>query len=187
MAEVLLQFDSPVSDQAGRAYTARACGRAGDDGLWDGWIEFTPRGGGTTLRTERETTQPNRPDLEYWASGLTEAYLQGALERALEPLPAPAKPRAVEPVYEGPRPVGISSATPPPPRDFPPRAVLDPFAVYTQGEDVLREELAALDDGHLRNIIRAHALAEVTPGELAQISRPVLMDLIVSGVRRRRP
>lgn len=186
MADVLLQFDAPVRDEAGRTYTARVCGRAGDDGLWDGWIEFTPVGGGTTLRTERETTQPNRRDLEYWASGLTEAYLEGALERALEPLPTPAKARPVEPVYEGPRPVGISSATPPPPRDFPPRAVLDPFEVYTQGEHVLRDELIALDDGHLRNIIQAHALAEVTPAELAQISRPVLIDLIVSGVRRRR-
>lgn len=186
MAEVLLQFDAPVRDETGHAYTARACGRAGDNGLWDGWIEFTPLSGGTTLRTERETTQPNRRDLEYWASGLTETYLEGALERAQEPRPAPVPPIAVEPAYEGPRP--SPEATPVPPRaGIPPRAVLDPFEVYAQGEDVLRDELTALADGHLRNIIQAYALAEVTPGELAQISRPVLIDLIVSGVRRRRP
>lgn len=34
-------------------------------------------------RTRRETTQPSRDALRYWATGLEPTYLQGALERAL--------------------------------------------------------------------------------------------------------
>ena len=38
---------------------------------------------GETLRSFRETTQPNLTDLRYWATGLTPVYLEGALERIL--------------------------------------------------------------------------------------------------------
>ncbi|HEX6070368.1 MAG TPA: hypothetical protein VFZ18_11100, partial [Longimicrobiaceae bacterium] len=82
MAEVLVQFDSPLADENGRLHDARVCGALAEDGLWDGWIEFAPRDGGPTLRTPRETEQPNLTDLEYWATGLTVGYLEGALRRA---------------------------------------------------------------------------------------------------------
>ena len=84
MAEVLLEFDASVNGRDGNNYGARACGRVMDDGhRWEGWIEFVPTHGGTVLRTPRETVQPNRQDTIYWATGLSEAYLEGALERAL--------------------------------------------------------------------------------------------------------
>jgi hypothetical protein len=82
MAEVLIEFVNELIDE-GATYEARACGRERDDGLWEGWIEFVPRGGADSVRTGRETTQPNEADLRYWATGLTGAYLEGALERAL--------------------------------------------------------------------------------------------------------
>jgi hypothetical protein len=59
------------------------------DGLWEGWIEFIPTDGGAPLRSRRETTQPNRDDAVYWATGLTPVYLEGALERALRPAVRP--------------------------------------------------------------------------------------------------
>jgi len=34
------------------------------------------------LRTEQETSQPNRAAIEYWADGLEPIYLDGALARA---------------------------------------------------------------------------------------------------------
>jgi len=34
------------------------------------------------LTSGRETTQPNRKTLDYWAQGLSKVYLQGALARA---------------------------------------------------------------------------------------------------------
>lgn len=84
MAEVLVQFTTPVRTADGVLYMSRACGGIADDGLWNGWIEFTSERTGDVIRSGRETTQPNRTDLLYWAEGLTEVYLEGALERALD-------------------------------------------------------------------------------------------------------
>lgn len=83
MAEVLVVFDEPVEIDAG-AYDARVCGGIAEDGLWEGWLEFRPSGKPDEwVRGGRETEQPNLDDLRYWAGGLTRAYLQGALTRAL--------------------------------------------------------------------------------------------------------
>lgn len=39
-------------------------------GGWHGWLLLEPEeGGGATLRTGRETTQPDREDLQCWARG----------------------------------------------------------------------------------------------------------------------
>ena len=71
MAEVLVEFNDPVADSDGITYTARACGSEVENGHWQGWIEFIPGDGGEALRSGRETTQPNRTDTVYWATGLT--------------------------------------------------------------------------------------------------------------------
>jgi hypothetical protein len=62
------------------------------------------------------------------------------------------------------------------------RAVLDPFSVGAKGETLLRSELGALRAWHLRNIVRAYALA---PAEidLEALSEPELVELIVAAVR----
>jgi len=88
MAEVLVKFDVPVSDPSGVRYFPQAVGRERKDGLWEGWIEFVAADGGRSIDSGRETTQPNRTDLAYWAQGLTFAYLQGALGRAQSPTEA---------------------------------------------------------------------------------------------------
>ena len=84
MPELLVKFDEPISDPLGAMYFAQAVGTQREDGLWEGWLEFI--GANETARSicssGRETTQPNRTDLEYWAQGLTRVYLQGALVRA---------------------------------------------------------------------------------------------------------
>jgi hypothetical protein len=188
MAEVLLQFDAALADGSGGTYVARVCGREAEDGLWDGWIEFVPGDGSTTLRTPRETRQPNLADLEYWAGGLTVTYLEGALERARDPRVPDLRPRevAAEPAYDRPAP-----STPSKPErtaeagGIRPRAVLDPFAVYAQGEDVLRRELGALDEGHLRTIVRAHDLVGEEEMDLQALHRTALAEMIVAAVRRR--
>jgi hypothetical protein len=84
-AETLAEYPSALVD-GGMPYLARACGRRRDDGLWDGWIEFE-RADGIVVETERETTQPNRTDLLYWATGLTPVYLEGAFGRASDSPP----------------------------------------------------------------------------------------------------
>ena len=82
MAEVLVEFAEPVTAEDGKTYTARACGSEMPDGKWQGWIEFVPLGDGEPVRSARETTQPNRQDTIYWATGLTPVFLEGASARA---------------------------------------------------------------------------------------------------------
>ena len=89
-AEVLLLFDEPFEAPEGQRYHARVLGCRTAQGLWEGFIEFVPDDGRTSLATDRETTQPNRTDLEYWATGLTRVYLEGALTRALDRAGSPA-------------------------------------------------------------------------------------------------
>ena len=63
-------------------YGVRVCGQERPDRTWEGWLEFHPSGMGSILRTDQETSQPNRTALEYWADGLEPVYLEGALARA---------------------------------------------------------------------------------------------------------
>ncbi len=85
MTRVLLTYQALLTGRDGRVYTAQACGRERDGGTWEGWLEFGPADGSDAVRSGRETTQPNLVDLEYWATGLTPVYLEGALQRALTP------------------------------------------------------------------------------------------------------
>lgn len=181
MAEVLLQFQEPVSVSGGTFYTARVCGRAAPDGGWEGWLEFVPGDGSPAgsriLRSQRETRQPDREALVYWATGLTQVYLEGSLARTLDP-PRPPRPAVhVEPAYDGPAP---DPWAPPAPAA---QAVLDPFSVYAKGEDLLRQELKALSEWHLRNIIRAYGLLEADTPEIQALSRTELAERIVLAVR----
>jgi hypothetical protein len=185
MAEVLLKFEATLAGPNGRSYEANACGRPLEGGKrWEGWIEFVPGDDSPVLRTAEETVQPNRDALVYWATGLSVTYLEGALDRALEPPPAvPVPTEAVESVYDEPAPpvVHVSSSAGSSVR---PHGVLDPFHVYSQGEDLLRRELTALAPPHLINIIREHSLVQEQDLDLTQMSRAGLVDLIVAAVRK---
>ena len=95
MAEVLVQFDEAVTDPSGVRYFPQAVGRQRKDGSWEGWIEFVTADRSRSIDSCRETTQPNRSGLEYWAQGLTRAYLQGALGRAQSPTQAIRRDRTM--------------------------------------------------------------------------------------------
>ncbi len=131
MAEVLAQFAEPLSTSDGSSYLAQACGAPNAGGLWEGWIEFIPSKGGRALRSSRETTQPNKTDAAYWASGLTMVYLEGALTRALNP-PVRRTVLAPHASFDGPAPRV--------------EAILDPFSVFEKGETLLRKELERAGD-----------------------------------------
>lgn len=183
MAEVFVTFSEPVAAPDGELYTARACGAEMEDGRWQGWIEFESREGSRTYRSPRETTQPNRVDLAYWATGLTAVYLEGALVRTLRPepiTPPPAVPAV--PAFDGPR--VPAAADEPAPRG---EAVLNPFSVYRKGEAVLRRQLDALAAWHLVNIIRAYDLSAQPVTSLNQLSASELIELIVLAVRQDTP
>lgn len=178
MAEVLVQFDTTVSTRDGRAYRPRACGREAPDGRWEGWLEFVPLGAEAPLRSGRESVQPNRDDLVYWAEGLTQVYIEGSLARALaEPAAAPATVSST-PLFSGPRPAEPAGAA-----AHAPHAVLDPFEVYAQGPDMLRRQLAALEVGHLRTIALAYGLG--SPSTVSAAGHDELASLIMAAAEGR--
>ncbi|HEU4787929.1 MAG TPA: hypothetical protein VFS57_10980 [Gemmatimonadaceae bacterium] len=178
MAEVLVQFDAVVTASDGRRFIPRACGRPAGN-VWDGWIEFVPIDVGPPVRTPRETEQPNRADLLYWAQGLTQVYLDGALTRALLEPVVVERERAVEPYFEGPAPPPVRPATVP---TGVARPVLDPFSVALQGADILLRELGALDTPRIRDIALAYGFSTAEQARMA--TREHLTTAVIAGVRR---
>src|SRR5688572_10052651 len=73
-----------VFEQDGRKFRVSVQGEQRKDGTWSGWLEFKDTATGKVFRTEQETSQPNRTTLEYWATGIEDIYLEGALIRARE-------------------------------------------------------------------------------------------------------
>ena len=112
MAEVLAQLASPVLGADGTSYRAQVVGGETPSGRWDGWVEFVPTAGGSPIRSPRETTQPNRTDAIYWASGLSAVYMEGALARALKQPVVWITP-AGEPLFDAPAPDLVVLQRPP--------------------------------------------------------------------------
>lgn len=178
MPEVLVVFDAQLTSADERRWIAQACGGVADENLWEGWIEFLPlEADESPIRTPRETEQPNRNDLMYWAQGLTAVYLDGALGRALKAQGVSSPRRiAARPAFDGPARTIYESTG-----QSIPRAILDPFEVYQQGEDVLIAQLGALDTPRLRDLAVAYGFA--ARSDSADASRERLTALIVSGTR----
>jgi len=112
------------------------------------------------------------------ATGLTPVYLEGALDRALNPLPRATSPIVSNPIFSGPAP---ESDAPGPAHE----SVLNPFSVYRKGESLLRSQLSALSGWHLVNIVEAYGLSEQRTSDLESTPAPILVELIVSAVRER--
>jgi hypothetical protein len=176
VAEVLVEFTDPIMSADGKSYIARAVGSEMPDGMWQGWLEFLPMGDGEPIRSGRETTQPNRTDTLYWATGLTPVYLEGALHRALNPLVRPPAREVPIPIFEGPAPTMVEV-------DPNAESILNPFSVYRKGETMLRKQLSALSGWHLVNIIRNHRLSTADQTTLNAMPPAALIELIVSSVR----
>ena len=169
MDVVIRALPGLIGDPPGPVYRGRVCGRQRGDGTWEAWMEFDRDDGTSTLRTRRETTQPNLADLEHWATGLTPVYVQGAFRRARpDEDVAPARTPGLDTVLIGP----VRGA------------VLDPFSVFLKGEGLLRRQLAALSRDHLLAIVRAYDLDD---GDAVDaLTAAELIPLIVTRVADRR-
>jgi hypothetical protein len=66
----------------GATYVVLVYGSKRKDGTWSGSLQFRDVKSNKTLATGQETSQPDRKALEYWATGVEDVYLQGALRRA---------------------------------------------------------------------------------------------------------
>lgn len=162
----------------GTLHEARACGSEMPGGSWQGWLEFVPLGGGPPVHTPRETTQPNRVDTEYWATGLTPVYLEGALRRALTRPPVVSVTLPQPSVFAGPAPSTVKRSA-----EVLGASVLNPFSVYEKGETLLRKQLGALSAWHLVNIAIEYELAAQPAEQLSRLSAASLIELIVQGTR----
>ena len=182
MAVTLIRFDTPVIIRDGHQYRAQACGRERENGQWEAWLEFEDLTTGEVLRSQRETTQPNHADATYWATGLTPVYLEGALNRILDPPAHSAPAAAASPFFDRPAPrrrALVSNREP----------ILDPFSVYDKSPDLLAQELTALHGRHLRQIIRDFNLVDEDEegAQLESMSDPELGSLILQRVRELHP
>ncbi len=79
--EFIAEHPHPVSID-GKTYEVRVVGSKRRDGTWSGALEFRDVKSGKTLSTDQETSQPDRTALEYWATGIEDIFLEGALRRA---------------------------------------------------------------------------------------------------------
>lgn len=179
MAELLVSFTKPTRGENGDLYWPRTLGGVAEDGLWEGWIEFARTGDEEIVRTARETEQPNRTDLVYWAQGLSATYLEGALARALKPLEIKPLDRKTVKVHSAPRRLsprsGVAIKT---------RVVLDPFLTYLEGEQLLRKQLHALSHDHLQSIVEAYEFIDAAEPDWARTATDDgLVERIVERVR----
>jgi hypothetical protein len=94
-ARLLQQFEAPFTDGSGERYTVYVYGRTRPGDNWKGWLVFERQSDGTRLSTGVETTQPNAEAVTYWATGLGQAYFEGALNRAQSPPSTPRSARVV--------------------------------------------------------------------------------------------
>jgi hypothetical protein len=168
MSEVVAELDSRVVDPQGREYLVNVAAEPQDDGQWEGWLEFVPFDDTLPLITGTETTQPSRDAVVYWATGLGEAFLEGAFERALDldaPLPRRTPATVIQPA------VPITAAP-----------VGDPFDLWSQGRDVLATHLRSLTRSELLGVIETYTL---NPAKLslARLTDRQLVTFIVTAVQ----
>ena len=103
MDRLLQQFEHQVADAAGTVFNIYLYGRSRPHDTWQGWLVFERIPDGQRFSTDVETTQSNAEGILYWATGLTDAYFEGALQRALRPALSETAPyRIPEPIVGGP-------------------------------------------------------------------------------------
>ena len=99
--ERLLQFERLITDTTGTTYNIYVYGRSRPSDTWQGWLVFERTTDGKRYSTDVETTQPNAQAIVYWATGLTDTYFDGALQRAQMPIERDTPDLAPEPLVDG--------------------------------------------------------------------------------------
>ena len=176
MAELLVAYETPVSDASG-TYRARAVGRQGNDRMWEGWLEFEAVGSPRkVIVSSVESRQPEKVHLVYWATGLQPIYLEGALARARNPTVVRVRvAEQAESSAPAPRIVKIAA------EPTAPTAILDPIEIGRKNLGILDQELRALDRPRLVNIIAAYQLNPAGE-DLSWMSEAQLVRFIVVAV-----
>ena len=83
MAAMLIREHPAKILDGDTTYVVRICGEERIDRTWEAWLEFHPTDiSQPVLRTDQETSQPNRAAIEYWADGLSRS-----ISKARSPVP----------------------------------------------------------------------------------------------------
>lgn len=102
MERLLQQFERPIRDTAGTIYNVFLYGRSRPGDTWQGWLVFERLTDGARFETDVETTQSSAEAILCWATGLTDAYFDGALQRAQKGVRDQPAPVAIpEPLVGG--------------------------------------------------------------------------------------
>jgi len=168
MSDIVAELDSRVVDPQGREYVVNVAAELMADGQWEGWLEFVPFDDTLPLVTGTETTQASRDAVAYWATGLGEAFIEGAFQRALDldaALPRRTPATVIQPA------VPIAAAP-----------VGDPFELWSRGRDVLVTHLRSLTRSELLGVIEDY---DLNPAKLslARLTDRQLVTFIVTAVQ----
>ena len=161
METMLQQFETPVV-RNGVTYIAYLYGHERVDGTWEGHITFERTPDGARFTTPVETTQSNAQAVLYWATGLTDTYFDGALQRAMS---APPRPRVAP---QPPPVVGADAATREARREDIETAVLELFAAQGAAKLLTQHIFDSLPHTHA-DIVRA--LEHLEKGEQRIVRR----------------
>lgn len=84
MADLHIRPERIKIVSGGKTFVPHIFANQRQDGTWEAWIEFRAEAENVCFATDRETTQPNRTAVEYWAEGLEPIYFEGAFWRSVE-------------------------------------------------------------------------------------------------------
>ncbi len=102
MDQLLQQFEQAVTDTAGVTYRVYVYGRSRPADTWQGWLVFERSADSERFATPVETTQSSADAIRSWAQGLSKAYFDGALWRAMHAgVPAVPRVRLPPPAIRG--------------------------------------------------------------------------------------
>ena len=173
MIELVTDLPYRIVDAAASEYYASVAAEQRPDGMWEAWLEYVPTDETDPLVTPTETTQSSRADVVRWANALTDTYVEGAFERAVEATLV-TSPRVVA------RRASADSAVDPVAATV--RGELpDPFELYASGVTTMRIRLATLPRSMLLDTIEAFGLNPAGKS-LTWLSDAQLVTFIVTAV-----
>ena len=165
MSELIADLELRVVEQNGREYFVNVAAEPTADGRWAAWLEFVPLDDTEPLLTDTETYQASREDVTYWASTLSEVFVQGAFARAKAETEFLERRAVATPTH----PL-VALDTP---------SALDPFAVFRLGKAMLQSRLLPLTRTELLTIISDY---DLNPAQLslARLTTAQLVTFIVT-------
>ena len=84
MIEHVADLPYRIVDASGSEYYSSVAAEQRADGVWEAWLEYVPTDESEPLVTPTETTQSSRADVIRWADALTDTYIEGAFDRAVQ-------------------------------------------------------------------------------------------------------